>query len=141
MSFPKSPYEKTGGIYYFARMCDKIRLQAKGELPADYHDNLGKGFDLRCTDLLHACYKDVDRLVRKGMKDDEVLQWCFSESGGLSEDQIMIWNEFMRKRGWNDEAAEILQRRKKEGGFENRTDIVTMFDFIDLDEGRDPAKR
>ena len=29
--------------------------------------------------------------------------------------------------------------RLKEAGFENRTDIQTFFDFIELDEGRDPA--
>jgi gluconokinase len=44
----------------------------------------------------------------------------------------------MRKRGWNDEVAERLVQRKSESGFEARTDIQTMFDYIDADEGRDP---
>ena len=42
----------------------------------------------------------------------------------------------MRKRGWNDEATEILNRRKRESGLWDRDDIRTMFDYIDADEGR-----
>jgi gluconokinase len=41
----RSPSEKVGGLFYFGRMLDKIRLRAKGELPSDYHANLGIGFD------------------------------------------------------------------------------------------------
>jgi hypothetical protein len=44
----------------------------------------------------------------------------------------------MRKRGWNDEVSEILQRRKKEAGMMDRSDIQTTFQFIDADEGRLP---
>ena len=39
----------------------------------------------------------------------------------------MIWNEFMRKRGWNDKATETLNRRKRESGLSDRDDIRTMF--------------
>jgi gluconokinase len=52
---------------------------------------------------------------------------------------MYIWNEFMRKRGWNDEASEILARRKREGGMGDRSEIKTMFQFIDADEGRPVA--
>ena len=44
----------------------------------------------------------------------------------------------MRKRGWNDEGTEILERRKRESGLASRDDIQTMFDYIDADEGRLP---
>ena len=53
-----------------------------------------------------------------------------------TEDEIYVWNEFMRKRGWNDELSEILKRRKKEAGMAGRSEIQTMFTFIDADEGR-----
>jgi hypothetical protein len=43
----------------------------------------------------------------------------------------------MRKLGWNDEVTETLKRRKKEGDLEDRSDIQTMFQFIDADEGRE----
>ena len=44
--------------------------------------------------------------------------------------------QFMHNRGWNDEATETLNRRKRESGLSNRDDIRTMFDYIDADEGR-----
>ncbi|PYK95579.1 MAG: DUF5069 domain-containing protein, partial [Verrucomicrobia bacterium] len=53
-----------------------------------------------------------------------------------SENEIYVWNEFMRKRGWNDEITETLKRRKKEAGMADRSEIDTMFAFIDVDEGR-----
>jgi hypothetical protein len=46
------------------------------------------------------------------------------------------WNEFMRKCGWKDVVSPILDRRKKESGLQDRADIETMFQYIDVDEGR-----
>ena len=45
----------------------------------------------------------------------------------------------MRIRGWNDEITETLKRRKKEAGLAGRSEIDTMFAFIDVDEGRSPT--
>ncbi len=50
----RSPGAKVGGLVYFGRMLDKIRVHAKGELPADYHPKLGSGFDGWCVDLLQS---------------------------------------------------------------------------------------
>ena len=55
-SFPRSTYDRTGGIVYFARMLDKIRLHAAGNLAVDYHDNLGTSFDGRCCRFLGVEY-------------------------------------------------------------------------------------
>ncbi|HZJ15262.1 MAG TPA: DUF5069 domain-containing protein [Chthoniobacteraceae bacterium] len=132
----RSPYAQCGGIYYFARMLDKIRLHAAGELPADYQPNLGGGFDARCTSFLWIEYAPLVERVKQGGSDDDILEWVFSQGRKPSAEEIEIWNEFMRKRGWNDEASERLAQRKAEGGFGNRADIQTFFDFIDADEGR-----
>jgi gluconokinase len=51
---PRSAYDRTGGLVYFARMLDKIRRPAAGQLRADFHPNLGAGFDARCCHLLGA---------------------------------------------------------------------------------------
>ena len=53
-----------------------------------------------------------------------------------TEEETLIWNEFMRKRGWNDEATKNLNRTKRESGLSDRDDIRTMFDYIDADEGK-----
>ena len=135
--FPlRSPAERVSGIVYFGRMLDKIRVHAKGELPAEYQPNLGKGFDGRCIALLGVNYNDLIGRVKEGGSDEEILDWCFEKGSKPSNEEIEVWSDFMRKRGWNDEAAETLARRKKESGFSDRAEIQTLFNYIDADEGR-----
>lgn len=136
MKYPRSPHEKVGGIVYFGRMLDKIRLKAAGELHPDLHQNVGFGFDKRCADFLQVSYPQLAQRVLEGLDDDAALEWSFAAGRKPTEDEIFIWNEFMRKRGWNDEATENLARRKKESGLADRDDIQTTFDYIDADEGR-----
>ena len=138
--FPvRGPAATLGGLVYFGRMLDKIRVHARGELPEEYQPNLGKGFDAKCCAFLHLDYAEVARRVRDGAGDDEMLEWALSNGRRPNETEIEMWNEFMRKFGWRDKAAEILARRKLEGGMQNRTEIETMFQFIDADEGRPVA--
>ena len=132
----RSPAAKVGGIVYFGRMLDKIRVHARGELPPEYQANLGKGFDASCTTFLRVDYNQLVELVKQGSTDEEILQWCFVNGRRPGDDEIYVWNEFMRKRGWNDEITEFLTRRKKEAGMAGRSEIKTMFGFIDVDEGR-----
>lgn len=134
--YPRSPQETLGGIVYIARMVEKIRLMAAGELHPDLHANLGKGFDERATTFLGVNYDSLAERVRAGGTDDEILEWCFQNGRRPTEEQIEVWNGFMLKRGWNDELVPTLLRRKKESGFEHRDDIQTMFQYIDADEGR-----
>ena len=137
--FPlRSPTQKVGGLFYFGRMLDKIRLHAKGELPPDYNANLGKGFDEKCVLFLRVDYDRLVDRVKKGGTDEEILQWCFDVGRRPTEDDLYVWNEFMRKRGWNDEVSEMVTRRKAEAGMSDRSDIETSFQFIDADEGRLP---
>jgi hypothetical protein len=139
--FPRSCYDQTGGIVYFARLVDKIRLHAAGALPPPYHENLGTGFDGRCCTLLGVKYADLKQHVLAGGTDDEVLQWCFKNGRHPAADEIEIWNAFMTKRGWRDAGHETLLRRLKENKIEHRAgEILTMFDYIDVDEGREPPK-
>jgi len=136
MKYPKSPQEKTGGIVYFGRMAEKIRLMAAGELHPDLHANLGKGFDGYCVDFLGVQYDELRAKVLGGLDDVQALEWCFENGKRPTQHEIEIWNAFMSKWGWNDATAEVLARRKKESGFESRDDIRTMFEYIDADEGR-----
>ena len=109
----RSPSEKLGGLFYFGRMLDKIRLHAKGELPPDYHTNLGKGFDEKCANFLRINYDQLVERVNRSGTDEEILHWCLENGRRPGETDIYVWNEFMRKRGWNDEVSQILERRTK----------------------------
>ena len=135
--FPvRSPADKIGGLVYFGRMLDKIRVHARGELPADYEPNLGKGFDAKCCAFLHLNYADLAERVKEGANEEEMLEWAFTTGRHPTDDEITMWNEFMRKFGWRDHATEILERRKREARMQDRAEIETMFQFIDADEGR-----
>jgi hypothetical protein len=133
----RSPSGEVGGIVYFGRMIDKIRLHQAGKLPQDYVSNLGRGFDARCVHFLRISYQAlVDRVAESNAPDDELLEWAFQNGQRPDDEDIEIWNGFMTKRGWNDEGNETLVKRKAEAGISDRTDIQTMFRFIDADEGR-----
>ena len=109
----RSPSEKLGGLFYFGRMLDKIRLHAKGELPPDYHANLGKGFDEKCANFLRINYDQLVERVNRSGTDEEILHWCLESGRRPDETDIYVWNEFMRKRGWNDEVSANIRAPQK----------------------------
>lgn len=135
-SAPCSAYKETLGMNYFARMLDKIRLKASGDLREDFCDNLGSGLDGRCAGFLRVDYADLIARAQVGGSDDEILRWCYEAGRELSEDDIFIWNQYLRKVGWDDGTSEILARRKRESGLENRDEIKTMAEYFEHDEGR-----
>src|SRR2546429_133280 len=89
--------EQVGGIVFFGRMLDKIRLHAQGKLPADYKH--GTGTDLRVCRFLHVEYPAVVERVLVGGTDNEVLEWCFANGRKPNEDE-----------GRADYAAKLAQR-------------------------------
>jgi len=140
MKTPRTPHDSIHGLVYFPRMVEKIRLHAAGELAEDCIPNLGKGFDDRCCKFLGVPYDELAAQVKAGLSDEAVWDWAVKCGAQPAAEQIEIWNGFMTKRGWRDDASEILIRRKKESGFESRDEIQTMFDYIDADEGRPVSK-
>lgn len=138
---PRSAHDRTGGLVYFARMLDKIRLRAAGQLRADYHANLGDGFDARCCRLLGVGYPALRERSLAGGTDDELLAWCHGYGTRPTDEQLLVWNKFMEKRGWRDEddgSTQELEAYKAASGLAHRTDLVTFFDYYEVDEGRRP---
>lgn len=134
----RSVYAKVGDMVYFGRLLDKIRLHAANQLPADYIDNLGIGFDGRCCNFLGVGYAALRARTLCGGTDEEIMAWCRENGPSRSDEEREIWNGFMMKRGWRDSGRALLQKRIKESGFEGMP-IETMFDYIEFDEGRDPV--
>src|SRR5205814_8714382 len=121
----RSPSAKVGGLVYFGRMLDKIRAHEKNELPPDYQTNLGRGFDEFCTKFLHVQYRDVVSRIKESGSEEEILWWSFDKGRRPAENEIYVWKEIMRKRGWNDEINETLKRRKKEADKDDRSEKDT----------------
>ena len=130
-------YAKTRGMFYFARMCSKIRLHAAGTLPEDYFDMLGQGFDGRTCRYLGVRYEDVRTQVLAGKPDKEVLEWCFANGRRPTDEEILIYNSFMSKRGWRDDETDaFIPQMIKEYGLPDDGRVITDFDLIEVDEGR-----
>jgi gluconokinase len=135
----RSPFSQVKGLVYFGRMLDKIRLAAAGKLPEGWQPMRGavKGsFDWRCCRFLHIDYAALEAETLKGEKsDEELLAWAFAHGRQPDEQEIEVWNAFMTKRGWRDAGTQRLHERLAEIGLPPGT-VETMFEFIDLDEGR-----
>ena len=132
----RSPCNKVGGLVYFGRMVDQIRARANGELPANYQANLGKDLDEHCVNFLGVSHNLLVQYVNESASDEAILESCFGMGHRPSEAEIYIWNEFMLKRGWHDDASPSLQRLKREQGLTARSEIETIFQLIDAAEGR-----
>jgi hypothetical protein len=132
----KGCFEKTCGLFYFARMCSKIRLHAQGKLPKDYHEGLGQGFDGRTCRYFGVRYEDVREQVLSGKTGAEVLEWCFANGRHLTEEEILIYNSFISKRGWYDDETEVLAEMITKFGLRDDGRVLTYFDLIEMDEDR-----
>lgn len=147
----RSPYAKVGRLVYFGRMIDKIRLHAAGELPAEYVSNMGDAkprmFDTFCCAFLGIKHSELAAQVLAGPdapatpgSDEKLLAWAHAHGAPRTDEECAIWNSFMCKRGWRDEAHARLQTRIAEAGSALAgKKIETFFDYLDADEGRDPA--
>lgn len=127
-------------MIYFPRMLDKIRLHASGRLREDCHANLGvvAGADGLLCRFLRVEYPTLKAHVLEGGTDEEILEWCFTNGRRLDDTDILIWNDFIRKRGWNDSASGRLTTWKAESCHTDRADLMTIPDYIDVLEGRKP---
>ncbi len=135
----RSPSDPVRGLVYFGRMLDKIRLHALGKLPEAWEKARGtaskNSFDSRCCRFLGIDYAELEKETLKGGTDEELLDWAFAHGRTPSEEEIEVWNAFMMKRGWRDDSTQRLNERLAEIGLPPGT-VQTMFEFIDLDEGR-----
>ena len=140
MQTPCSDYLETKGLIYFARMLDKIRLNAEERLAPGYFLGVEDPtfFDARCTRFLGVDYDELAARTLQGGSDEEILDWCFAHGKKPGEEEIEIWNAFISKRGWRDAGSEDLQAAKERLGWADRNDIQTWVDLHDAEEGRTP---
>ena len=138
----RSPSAQVSGLVYFGRMLDKIRLHAEGTLPEGWQAMRGAPpnaltFDARCCRFLGIDYAALEKRTLQGGRDEEILEWAYKNGRGRkpTDEEIEVWNGFMMKRGWRDTATQRLNERLAEIGLPAGT-VDTMFEFIDLDEGR-----
>lgn len=91
----RAPMEKLAGCLWLARITDKARLEAAGQLPEDYRPFLGhpRGVDGRF--LKHFALSRKETLALLGaLPDDEAVKQWFLSQPGVSGESIREWNAF-----------------------------------------------
>lgn len=135
--FPRSPRETMAGWTYLPRYVDKIRLHLAGKLHADYHDNLGKGFDgvwLKAAGVTHEQFVAV---VQGSTIDGQVCDWVRLNVVKDASEKTAHADYVLNHPRATDEAGRArLQMRKEQSGLAGRTDVNTFVDYIDADEKR-----
>jgi gluconokinase len=96
-------------------------------------------FDARCARFLNINYDELVDRTLKGGSDQEILEWCFEKGRKPDDEEILIWNAFLLKRGWRDDASSDLQAAKGRSEVGDRDDIQTWVDLHDAEEGRKPV--
>lgn len=133
---PCSPLDEINELPYFRRLADKVRLHDAGDLHEDYHANLGKGMDLWMCQFLGVDYEDLAHEIREGSSDEEALLWSSENGVERADYEQSWWTAYLLKRGYDDNLSEHLAQRIEESGFQDRGDIETFIDYIEVDEGR-----
>jgi hypothetical protein len=135
--YPRSPRETMDGWHYLPRYVDKIRLHLAGKLHADYHENLGKGFDgfwLKAAGVTHEQFVAV---VKNSITDGEVCDWVRKNVKKSPEEKAAHWQDVLSRPLANDEAAKArFKMRKEQAGISHRDEIKNFVDYIDADEKR-----
>lgn len=133
---PRSARDEQEGIVYLPRLLNKIRLHYAGTLHPEFHTNLGLGMDLWTCQFLGIDYHDLEREVHAGATDEQALAWA-RENGVTRPDHEKAWfSAYIKTRGFRDDLADRLAKRKKEAPKTDREDILTFMDYIEVDEGR-----
>ncbi len=134
---PRSPRDTLGGIVFLPRAIDKMRAHLAGTL-GEYKATTG--YSVQLFEFLGLSADEFEALVAAHADDAGVLA-ALMERAPRSATEIEAFNE--RARSYPQDAAARQRHRMllEEAGYGHRTDITTMFDRLDLDDGRDVPLR
>jgi len=69
--------------------------------------------------------------------DRNGISWCFAIGCRLTDEQVLIYNSFLSKRGWRDDETDgYIPDMIMEYGLKDDGSVLTDFDLIEMDEGR-----
>jgi len=129
---PRSPRTRLGGFVILPRLLDKGRAHLAGK-NGEYIFN--SGLDKRFLSFVKI---DADALLARlsaAKGDGEILAWI-GETGGHkpSDWEIVQWSAFQEARTASSVKAREHTTRQLAALAPDRADIVTAFDFLELDD-------
>ena len=123
---PRSPRIRLGGYVLLPRMLDKCRAELAGT-PGEYHYNCP--LDQRFLNFTGIDPEALKAEVAKGLGDGEILAWVEANAPIKHSD----WEIEAAVPSDNGSRGFVSGEIAKAGG-ENREDIGTWFEFLDLDD-------
>ena len=130
-----SPYEAHPcGLLHLPRFLAKIRKHLAGELPMSYQRNFTKGFDGFLCLHLGVDPQDIINIVGESSDEKEVERRLAEVIP--SDLRANEWNRKLVQMGMRDMAKDKLQEVKADMGADERDDLLSFADVIELDEGR-----
>ena len=129
---PRSPRVRLGGFVTLPRILDKCRAVLAGKA-GDYKFNCP--LDQRFFEFAQIDAEAFKAEVSGGKGDGEMLVWVLRQAKQqLDAQHIDAWSKLQASRVPGDiDTREFFHELHKQAG-PNRTDIVTWFDLLDLDD-------
>ena len=139
----RSPRESLGGYILLPRLIDKVRLLAQGQLPQAYAANvLGTGFTLdgRFLTFTGLNAEALRQVILSSRTDDEVRAWVQEHAKPTTAVEKHTWAEQIDR--YRPDAARVEYRTRVYPELATQVDVssLSVFDLIDMDEGRLPIK-
>lgn len=137
----RSPRATLGGYVLLPRLIDKVRLDAQGRLPPDYQAKLlkpGLTLDGRFLTFTGLDAGQLRTAVLAARDDDEVLAWVRAHARVHSEPEKEQWARQIE--AYRPDATVAGNRKQNYPHLAGKLDLsqISVFDLIDLDEGRLP---
>ncbi len=129
---PRSPRVQLGGYVILPRMLDKGRAKLAGKV-GEYHYNCP--LDQHFTNFAGVDAKALLKQLAAGKGDADILVWIGKNAKHKrSILEIAAWSAYHDQRGPSDlESREYFNGYLKNLG-PKRTDILSWFDVLDLDD-------
>jgi hypothetical protein len=132
---PRSPYETLGGIMFLPRAIDKMRAHLAGT-KGEYNSHAGTSERL-FRHVFGITAAQFEQIVRDNPTDDGVLA-ALQAITPLAQELIELSNEAAVNDGpITDGDWQEHWQRLEASGHGHRREIVTRYDRLDLDEGRE----
>lgn len=135
----RSPRASLGGYVLLPRLIDKVRLLAKGQLPQAYVTNVlkpGVTLDGRFLTYTGVDAESLRQAILSSQTDEEVLAWIQTHAKPTTAEDNRVWAEQLGEYRPDDSIVEYRKRVYPELASAIDIASLSVFDLIDLDEGR-----
>ena len=135
----RSPRETLGGYVILPRLIDKVRLHARNALPLDYFPQLlgGEGtLDWRFLTFTGLDREALRAAILSATGDASALAWVGRHAVPHSDAEKRAWASAINAYRPDPERAQRRAQRYPEVAARFDVATLSLFDLIDLDEGR-----